>query len=156
MSYVIREATEADYPSLLAMWTALTYELPKEHSKPFGLPDQSLCGDLLANVLSDTLSFDNARIYVAEGKQVIATLAVVLNEQKGYLKPNSAVIYNLWVNEDNRRQGVATALLEQAEAWLATQQVTSAQVGHHPDSRAHAFWKSHGYTPYELIAAKTF
>ena len=154
MSYVIREATDADFESLLAMWTTLAYELPKDHFQPFGIPDKNLCGELLATVLSDTINAEQARIYVAEDPQAIATIAVVLNEQKGYTQPNSAVIYNLWVDEDRRREGIATALMQTAEEWLATQKVTSVQVGHHPNSKAHAFWQHHGYEPYELITAK--
>ena len=155
----IREATHHDYKFILKMWRRLTMYLPNTHSQPFGDIQEDKRLPVLETVLKNTLDSGRSHILIAEHKiesrlEPIATLSVVLNTQLGFSKPDSAVLFNLWVDETFRRQGIAKRLVKLAQQWLKEQAVTSVQVGWHPDSTAEAFWRSLGFEQYEVIAAK--
>ena len=166
MGYSVREATHADHESLLALWVKLTFDQVQAHSQPFGQVLKQERLDMLDKVLTNAFGHSQTCIFVVESETktdsdpdqqaggVIATLSVVLNQQAGFKEPNSAVLFNLWVEESFRRKGIASMLVSAAQAWLTENQATSVQVGWHPNSAAEQFWTTQGYLHYETIAAK--
>jgi|GEM_PF-2142588 len=60
-----------------------------------------------------------------------------------------------WVAPEFRRQGVARALVEQAEAWFRRQGVRFAELSYGADSEtAGAAWAAQGYAPFRVLAVK--
>ena len=154
--YTVRQATLEDEAKLLEHWVSLTTFLPQQHLCPFGTVDIEARTLQLQSALKNTLETPKATIFVCQVDQlVIGSLATVLNQQEGYEHPNSSVLFNLWVDEEQRREGLASLLVDSACTWLAQQGVTSVQAGWHPDNiAADAFWKKQGFQNYEVISAR--
>lgn len=151
---VIRKATKSDLSHIYPMWELLTFELPRHHFSPFGPIQEDIHRENLLSTLGGCLSRVDAAVFVAELGPVCGTLSVIRNVQTGYASPESAVLFNLWVDDRMRRRGVARSLVKQAKQWLSSQGVSSVQVGWHPENKAaNAFWLSQGFRHYECIAA---
>lgn len=152
----ILSAKEAGWETVYPMWQRLTVELPTYHFAPFGQPLLEEQSVNQKTTLQGCLSKEDAEVFIAcgDGDTVYGTLSVVRNQQKGYEYPDSAVLFNLWVDPSMRRKKIGTVLVDHAKQWLAAQGVTSVQVGWHPDNSAAAlFWCKHGFRQYESIAA---
>lgn len=155
-SIVYRTAEAADQPAIYACWLELTLNLPARYPLPFGMPVESEQAQQLTVALENCMQREDAQIYVAitEQGELAGTLSVILNQHAGYEKASSAVLFNLWVVERFRREGIATHLVSEARAWLADQQVVSVQAGWHPDNlAADRFWRGQGFSSYETIGA---
>lgn len=154
--YRIKQATVKEQDEILEHWVALTTFLPQQHLCPFGAVDIGARTLQLKGALQNTLEAPQATIFICELDQVVVgSIATVLNQQGGYERPSSSVLFNLWVEESQRRQGVAGRLLESAYTWLTQHGVTSVQAGWHPDNIvADAFWKKQGFQNYEVISAR--
>lgn len=147
-------AAPSDKTHIYPMWERLTLELPKFHFSPFGTVNVIEQQENLSRTLESCLSREDAVVLIAERDGVCGTLSVIRNQQAGYESPESAVLFNLWVNEKDRRGGVGAALVHRAKAWLKERDVTSVQVGWHPDNKAaNDFWSAQGFRQYECIAA---
>ena len=152
----IRSAAAADFDQLLPIWQGLSQELPSHHFTPFGQPDPDKLCEQLSATLQGCLSREDARVMIAldSNQRIIATLSIILNKQSVYERPDSAVLFNLWVSETLRRNGIATEMLHVAKKWLKANDVTSVQAGWHPQNQAaDRFWQSHGFSSYETIGA---
>lgn len=150
----IRIAKKRDLASIQHLWAQLKKELPSHHFQPFGAPVDCQQQQQLTEVLDHCYQRDDAVIYVAEAEQLIGTLAAIENYQTGYEKPESAVLFNLWVDPLFRRNGVATLLYQHARAWLEERDIQSVQAGWHPGNTASdQFWRQLGFRSYEVIGA---
>ena len=149
-------AAPSDKAHIYPMWERLTLELPKFHFSPFGKVKVIEQQENLSRTLEGCFSREDAVVLIAERNGVCGTLSVIRNRQTGYESPESAVLFNLWVNEKDRRRGVGAALVLSAKTWLKERNVTSVQVGWHPDNKAaNDFWSAQGFRQYECIAAST-
>jgi len=150
----IRVAGAEHLDIVLKQWQQLTSYLPIHHAKPFGLPVPEYLEQQLQHTLEQCMERDDAEVFIAEGENICGTIAVILNQQSAYTQPNSSVLFNLWVEPDQRRRGIGQALVEQAKGWLKAQGVTSVQAGWHPGNpEADRFWLKQGFAPYETIGA---
>ncbi|WP_415891072.1 GNAT family N-acetyltransferase [Neptuniibacter sp. SY11_33] len=139
---------------VLKQWQQLTSYLPIHHAKPFGLPVPEYLEKQLLHTLEQCIERDDAMIFIAEGDKLFGTIAAILNQQTAYTQPNSSVLFNLWVEPDQRRKGIGQALVAEAKSWLKAQGVTSVQAGWHPGNpEADRFWLKQGFSPYETIGA---
>ena len=154
--YRIKQATLKEQDKILEHWVALTSFLPQRHLCPFGTVDIEARTLQLKVALQNTLEAPQSTIFICELDQVIVgSISTVLNKQEGYERPNSSVLFNLWVDEGQRRQGVAGRLLESTFIWLTRHGATSVQAGWHPDNiAADSFWKKQGFQNYEVISAR--
>ncbi len=76
-----------------------------------------------------------------------------------YDKPESThspvgIIYNLWVEPEGRRRGLATQLVKNTEIKLKEVGAKSFQVAWRNDPIAEQFWQSLGYGGYEILGGK--
>jgi len=76
-----------------------------------------------------------------------------------YDKPESinspvGIVYNLWVEPEVRRQGLASLLAQEAESRLRELGARSFQVAWREDPTAENFWRKRGYQAYETMAGK--
>lgn len=153
-SYRIDVAGPAQLDAVLNQWKQLTSYLPSHHALPFGLPVPEYLEHQLKHTLEQCLERDDTQVFIAEGDGILGTISVILNQQTAYTQPNSSVLFNLWVETDQRRKGVGQALVAEAKQWLKAQGVTSVQAGWHPGNPdADRFWSKQGFSPYETIGA---
>ncbi|MCP4597851.1 GNAT family N-acetyltransferase [Neptuniibacter sp.] len=163
---LISEVKAEGCERILCMWESLTLDLPSHHFQPFGKAIIDQRKPLLSEMLNNTVKSESAVVFQVEVLQAemlqpeikesacIGTISAVLNQQAGFENPISGVIFNLWIEPDYRRLGIASQLVEQAKRWLANKEATSVQVGWHPDNQAaDHFWKKQGFRNYEVIAA---
>ena len=70
----------------------------------------------------------------------VGIVGVVLN------KPTDATICGMWVAPESRRRGIATQLLDSAEAWTVESGAATATLWvHHSNNGAQALYRSRGY-----------
>ncbi|WP_027859055.1 GNAT family N-acetyltransferase [Marinobacterium jannaschii] len=152
----IRTAQPEDEHTLLRLWLKLHRYVSLLEKSAFGEVDEAATLQQYQRMISQTLDSDNAAILIAESEsQVVATLACFLSQKPGYTRSDSGILYNLWVEPEERRQQTATHLLSEAQRWLKQRGAASAQVAWHPaNTLADNFWRKHGYRPYETIAAR--
>ena len=152
----IRNAQPEDEHRLLRQWLKLHRYVNQLEQSAFGDVDETATLQQYQRMISQTLSSESATILIAEKNgETVGTLACFLSQKPGYTRPDSGILYNLWVEPEMRRQQVATQLLSEAQRWLSHKGADSAQVAWHPaNPLADAFWRRHGYSPYEVIAAR--
>lgn len=147
----IRQAQEADIPALEEMYGKL-YELLAQAGMPYELDR-----DALGEILSAQIRSRMLRILVAEHEGICvgflsAGLSRIDRKFKGGL---IGVIHDVFVQPSARKLGAASALLEEAEAWMREAGATSVTcdivVG---NEDGHRFWASRGYGDVSFSAQK--
>lgn len=147
----IRRAQETDIPALEGMYGKL-YDLLTQAGMPYEL-DRDALGEILATQLRSRM----LRILVAEHEGACvgflsAGISRIDRKFKGGL---IGVIHDVFVEPSARKLGAASALLEEAEAWLREMGAKSVTcdivVG---NEGGHKFWASRGYGDVSFSAQK--
>lgn len=123
----IRTATNADIDAVLAFWRDATTE-------PSSTDDAASLAGLLAHA-------PDALVLAVEHDTLVGSVVVGWDGWRGAL-------YRLAVAPSQRRSGVATALIEEAERRLRAQGAKRLHMIVDPDQEpARSFWTSAGYEP---------
>lgn len=152
----IRPAEYQDLTHILEMWMTLQRLSESYPPQAFGEPDFEALQQKLSDMLDQCINNEIALILVATvDNRPVGTLSTFLTERKGYENENTGILMSVWVEPKLRRYRIASQLLEMAQGWAKSQGAQSLQVGWHPaNSLADAFWRAHGFAPYETIGAK--
>jgi diamine N-acetyltransferase len=129
LQFTIREATEADYPGLCAVFAEVhalhCAALPQIFRAPDG---PTLPAEFVAEIITDP----GAALLVAEhDTQIVGLLIVKLHEapDRPVLAPRRyAMIHDLAVRSERRRAGVGRALMECAQQWARAQGVSEVEL----------------------------
>lgn len=154
MTISIQPATKAHIPTMVTMWQAID-QFP-QGERPFG-GDSSDKPLRAQDFIERTLQLENAAVLIARNDKgdTIGTISGHVFEKPAVQVNPIGVIYGLWVEDDYRRQGIATRLLKHLENELQKKGAKAFQVGWDvPNTLAAAWWQKQGYLPYEVIASK--
>jgi len=153
----IRPAETHDYPAVLDMWMALQQLTDSYPPQAFGDANETAQRERLGEMLANSLDTDIGLVLVAAIDDTpVGTLSIYLSDKHGYHNEKSAVLFSVWVNPEQRRDGIASRLLQQAREWAKVRGACSLQVGWHPGNpKANAFWNAHGFSGYEVIGARS-
>ncbi len=149
MQFSIRPATMDDYEVLCALMDEIDYlhrqALPRMFKAPDGMVREE---DYIEYLINDPTSL----LAVAEaGSELLGYVIVMLRETPDVpilVKQRYAIIDNLGVNPNYRRQGVGQALMQHAEQWAGEHgagrvELTVFDFNHN----AQAFYTALGYLP---------
>lgn len=146
---------QADLNVILRMWSELTRDLHRHDTQPFGEPTPQRF-EMLEQILKNSFANEKAEIFKAcdANGQCLGTISVVLNIQQGFSRPDSGVIFNLWVDPEQRRNGIGSLLVAKTKLWLKGQGISSVQAGWNPNNKsADRFWTQQGFCAFELLAS---
>ncbi len=154
MAYTIRFAAEADLPVLVPLFSAYLNALGE-----MGLrytPRHEAVGELLESRVKSRRTL----LAVAEEEGVLLGFVCAGTRRVGgeYLcEGQGAVGYvdDLYVRPESRGQGIASALADRAEAWMAESGVEAVEL--HvllENPTAAAFWRSRGMEPMSALCYK--
>jgi ribosomal protein S18 acetylase RimI-like enzyme len=153
---VIEEALPEQIDFLSHMWQNIDLA---SSSRPFG-GDTDQKQSYAAEFIKHSIQSKNAALLVAceknaQDKKIIGTISGHLYERPAVKLSSIGVIFSLWVNEENRRQGIGQLLLDSIEQRLITLGAQSFQVAWDADNmQASEWWQKRGYKGYEIIASK--
>lgn len=153
MNLVIRQAIASEISELVQLWQKI--DAYPQVERPFG--GDSLDKPAYAqNLLEHTLKLENASVLVATANgNIIGTISGHVFDKPAVNLTKVGVIYSLWVNQENRDQGVGQALLTYLENRFKEQGAQALQVGWDiANDTAAQWWQKRGYLPYEVIASK--
>lgn len=154
MAYTIRFAAEADLPALIPLFSAYLNALGE-----MGLrytPRYEAVGELLEGRVKSRRTL----LAVAEEEGALLGFVCAGTRRVGgeYLcEEQGAVGYvdDLYVRPESRGQGIASALADRAEAWMAESGVGAVEL--HvllENPTAAAFWRSRGMEPVSALCYK--
>lgn len=152
---LIREGRAEDMPTLLRLYQAL-YAGLREQGLAFDLDGEGL-ESMLTTMLRSKLCF--LAVAEEEGALVgfLSAGVVRMDRKLSYEGGNTmGLIHDLYLTPEVRGQGLASALLDRAEEWMAQAgaAVAECQVVQGNDLGA-AFWARRGYAPVSVTRAKT-
>lgn len=154
MNIHIRQAITSEIPALVELWQNI--DAYPQAERPFG--GDSLDKPAYAkNLLEHTLKLENASVLVATNHkhEIIGTISGHVFDKPAVNLTKVGVIYSLWVNQEDRRQGVGQTLLTYLENRFKEQGAQALQVGWDvANDSAAQWWQKRGYLPYEVIASK--
>lgn len=151
----ICHAQPTNIPVLVEMWQGID-QFPNAE-RPFG-GDSADKPEHAKRLLEQTLKSPNAVVLTAQDANgnIIGTISGHVFDKPAVVLTQVGVIYSLWVNQSQRRQGIAQQLLSQLEVELQQKGAKTFQVGWDiPNTLASAWWQKRGYNAYEIIASKT-
>jgi GNAT superfamily N-acetyltransferase len=149
MSVEIRPAREADGPAIYRAWQALRALNASLDSRVIQVPVSEV--EFMAG-LRDGFSRPNLRVFVAEREGLLAgfvSAALEIN-QPDRLPERHVTVGYLYVDPANRRQGIASALLEAVREWargiegVVHLEMTVLDADHD----AGHFWQAAGFRPF--------
>ena len=153
---IIEEALPEQIVLLSNMWQQIDQAAS---NRPFG-GDTDAKQSRAYEFIEHALKSPSAVILVAceqtsEDTKIIGTITGHLYERSCVKLSSIGVIYSLWVNEKNRRQGVGQILLDSIEQRLITLGAQAFQVGWDTaNKQASQWWQKRGFNSYEMIASK--
>jgi GNAT superfamily N-acetyltransferase len=149
--FVIRRAQAADRKTLLNLWLKLDQHLPETL---FGSAERGKkkLHQRLARQLT-TVDFGFALIAWCDNQPAGCVAAHLFDKPESTRTP-VGILYNLWVEADFRRRGLASQLADQAEAMLFDLGAKSLQVAWRVTGPGQQFWEGRGFASYEVMAAK--
>ena len=118
MKYMIREATQADYPGLCELFA----EADTHHSQAVPHVFRSASGPARSpEYIADILASENSKLFVAEcQRQVVGFVQVDIREAPDHpiMTPRRyAKVDSLVVGKEFRRSGIGQSLMERAHQW---------------------------------------
>jgi ribosomal protein S18 acetylase RimI-like enzyme len=152
----IEDARSEHIALLSTMWQQIDQAASR---RPFG-GDTDTKQSRAREFIEHAIKSPNAILLVAydsdaQCKKTIGTITGHLYERPAVKLSAVGVIYSLWVNTENRRQGVGQLLLNSIEQRLVTLGAQALQVGWDTDNeQAGAWWQKRGFNSYEMIASK--
>jgi ribosomal protein S18 acetylase RimI-like enzyme len=147
MDITIREATQADYPALCAVFAevhalhcAALSQIFRQPATP-ALPEE---------YVAETIADPGAALLVAEqDNHVVGLLIVKLQEAPNlpiFVPRRYAIIHNLAVRSERRRAGIGRALMARAHRWARDQGVSEVELSVWEfNTTALAFYEQLGY-----------
>lgn len=165
-SYRIEEATLSDIPALVNIWKMIDQGTQCEASFGGYTKEKiSRANELIRH----NLQSPNAHLLIAlpvgpavktikpsmHSKPIVGTLSGHIYHKPAVKASCVGVLYSLWVEPDEREQGLAKALLAAMEKDLIDKGAQAFQVGWDvANTVAARWWTNQGYAPYEVIASK--
>lgn len=152
----IEEAHAEQIPLLSSMWQQIDQAAS---SRPFG-GDTKDKQTRAKEFIEHAIKSPSAIILIAcesssQGKKIIGTITGHLYERPGVTLSSVGVIYSLWVNKVDRRQGIGQLLLDSIEQRLISLGAQAFQVGWDTaNQQASDWWQKRGFKSYETIASK--
>lgn len=146
----IRPAVIQDYNSLCDLMRIVD-QLHSDHFPDrYKVPEEHNVRSL--EYIRETILSPNSRIFIAEsGKMLVGFIVVLLVETSDFpilVKRKFAVIDNIGVNPENRKQGIATALMISAEEWAKEKGAQSLELNVYLfNTAAQHLYEKLGYTP---------
>jgi ribosomal protein S18 acetylase RimI-like enzyme len=157
MSRLTIEDARSEHIALLStMWQQIDQAASQ---RPFG-GDTDAKQARATEFIEHAIKSPNAILLVAcknnaQHKKIVGTITGHLYERPAVKLSSVGVIYSLWVNAEDRRQGVGQLLLTSIEQRLVTLGAQALQVGWDTDNKqAGAWWQKRGFKGYEMIASK--
>ena len=143
----MREARGRDLDRVAALWTAIT-----EHHAPLDSlwTMRSAAGDELRALLGDLQREPEAAILVYEDGDDLPGMCIVRIDRSPPIleETRRAEITDIGVREDRRRQGIASALLEEALVWVDCRRISRVEVQvARANAEGQAFWRARGFDP---------
>ncbi|BFM05910.1 hypothetical protein GCM10025791_21660 [Halioxenophilus aromaticivorans] len=147
----ITRAKNSDRRQLIRYWEQLDLSLPEN---PFGASPSGK-KKFYAQLARQLTKMDHGFALIGwHGKQAAGTICAHLYDKIESTYSPVGIIYNLWIDPQFRRQGLASQLATAAEEYLHEIGARSFQVAWRNDPTAEYFWNSRGYAAYETLGAK--
>jgi ribosomal protein S18 acetylase RimI-like enzyme len=107
-------------------------------------------------ILTHAINSSSSCVLVAQqASYICGTITGHLHQRPTVKLASIGVIYSLWVDTEQRRQGIGTLLLRGIEQQLQQMGAEAFQVGWDTGNPTAArWWQKYGYRPYEVIASK--
>ena len=150
-SFQIIEALAADRKLLNKFWHKLDASLPPTVFGSSAAGKKKLQQRLARQITAMQHGF---ALLTWHDKQAVACISAHVYDKPEALNTPVGIIYNLWVEEEFRRRGLASKLVKEAESRLRQLGALSFQVAWRNDPTAAAFWQRLGYQDYEVLAGK--
>ena len=149
---LIRQALPEHSNILIDFWLKLDQSQPSSSISGFTAERAHFHQQLAEQLTSQT----TAIALIAWQKQTaVASICGHLHQNPQLTHSPLGIIYNLWVEPNQRRKGIAQSLVQQVEEVLQQQGAKSLQVAWRQDKTAEQFWQKLGYLAVETIAAKS-
>lgn len=145
---IVRDATPLDLPALVALWQGLV-----AHHAQAGDPLWAVAPhapETYAAFLRQQMGLRRSKVLLAEAPDGVAGYLVGAIGQRAavWAQREIGMVFDLVVQPEARRSGVATRLLDAASAFFAARGVTWVQVNYSPhNAEAAGFWTSRGFRP---------
>lgn len=146
----IRPAVIRDYSSLCDLMKIVD-QLHSDHFPDrYKVPEDNKVRSL--EYIRETIVGPNSRIFIAEsGKKPVGFIVVVVVETSDFpilVKRKFAVIDNIGVHPENRKQGLATALMNAAEGWAKEKGAQNMELNVYLfNTNAQFLYNKLGYSP---------
>ena len=143
----VREVRVRDLDRVAALWTAIT-----AHHAPLDplWRMRAGSGDAVRSLLGDLQADPEAAIWVYEERGDLPGMCIVRIDRSPPIleETRRAEITDIGVREDCRRQGIASALLEEALHWVDCRRVSRVEVQvARANAEGQAFWRAQGFDP---------
>jgi GNAT superfamily N-acetyltransferase len=139
----VRRASAQDRQRLLDLWLDLIEHHRRLDPHSPSVPD---IREVLLDEIARGLERSSCRIWIAEleGEPVGFLFAELEAARRS--EPAAAWIHELYVARDRRRRGIASILVDAADAWLAEAGARRARVRVEPGNRSGlGFWSARGF-----------
>lgn len=136
MTIVIREATEADLPSILALY-----------AQP-GMDDgQVLALGRAQEILARMDRYPHYKLYIAlVGQEAVGTFTLLIMDNLAHMGATSGVVEDVVVRHDCRRRGIGAKIVKRAIDLCRTQGCYKVALSSNEKREAaHAFYESLGF-----------
>ncbi len=149
MPVKIRKVEKKDLPEITEMW----YKLATMHEDI--VPGYDLSQNAKENWMEFVergLERENMTTFVAEDHELVGFLNVVIRERLNIFEVTDVgMVLDVFVKKERRGQGIGTALLDRAEAWIKNKGVKTSILTVSPkNERAVKFWEDRNYETYLL------
>jgi GNAT superfamily N-acetyltransferase len=150
MSLVIRGATAEDFPAVAAMFTALSrYENTISNDRR---TDEAGGEAAMRGALEEVERSAGYPLVATVDDHIIGFLFLAFRTDHAFIRPDlqpHAYVTDMFVAETHRRQGIGTALLQEAERLAAKKGVPRIGIGVLVgNTKTEALYQRAGYTPY--------
>ena len=154
----IRPAVIQDYSSLCDLMKIVDQLHSDNFPDRYKVPEDNKVRSL--EYIRETIAGPNSQIFIAEStKKLIGFIVVVLVETSDFpilVKRKFAVIDNIGVHPDNRKQGLATALMASAEGWAKEKGAHNIELNVYLfNTNAQILYNKLGYSPISQKMSKT-
>jgi GNAT superfamily N-acetyltransferase len=139
----VRRASAQDRKRLLDLWLDLV-----EHHRRLDprYPNVPGIREVLLGEIARDIERSSCRIWIAEAGDEPAGFLFAELEAARPTEPAAAWIHELYVAPELRRRGIASRLVEAADAWLVEVEARCTRVRVEPGNRAGlGFWRARGF-----------
>ena len=148
----ISEAGAQHINTIADCWQSIDQCSPHQPFGDIAIEKRQRAQELIKHAIDST----DALVFIATtAQEIIGTISGHIYQRPASERSQVGVIYSLWVNQGQRRQGVGQALLSHIEQHLHGMGAQALQVGWDTQNTvAIEWWHKRGYAPYETIACK--